>query len=193
MLIVHHGLFWSKPVMVTGIHRTRLVTLLDADVSLYAVHLPLDFHDTLGNNATLARWLRLENVDTFGHHKGSAAGFIGDLSAEMSLEEFVALAEKATGEPATGVWSFGRPRVRRVAIVSGGAGFLVNQAADARADVYLTGEVSHGVYHEAAELGINVVYGGHYATETAGLKALADHLAERFKLETNFLDLPTGA
>ena len=83
--------------------------------------------------------------------------------------------------------------VRRVGIVSGGAGFLVDQAAQAGVDVYLTGEVSHNVYHQASELGLNVVFGGHYATETAGLQALADHLAGRFDLQTVFLDLPTGA
>jgi len=193
MLIVHHGLFWGEPIMVTGVHRSRLAALLDAAISLYAVHLPLDFHATLGNNVTLAHWLKLENVGTFGHHKGSDAGFIGDLPAEVSLDEFVARVEDATGEPATGTWTFGRQRVRRVAIVSGGAAFLVDQVAAAGADVYLTGEVSHSAYHQAAELGINVVFGGHYATETAGLKALADHLADRYKLETTFLDLPTGA
>jgi len=193
MLIVHHGLFWGEPIMVTGVHRSRLAALLDAAISLYAVHLPLDFHATLGNKVTLAHWLKLENVGTFGHHKGSDAGFIGDLPAEMSLDEFAARVEDATGEPATGTWAFGRQRVRRVAIVSGGAAFLVDQVAAAGADVYLTGEVSHSAYHQAAELGINVVFGGHYATETAGLKALADHLADRYKLETTFLDLPTGA
>jgi putative NIF3 family GTP cyclohydrolase 1 type 2 len=80
-----------------------------------------------------------------------------------------------------------------VGIVSGGAGFLVEQAAEAGLDVFLTGEMSHNVYHLARELGLNVVYGGHYATEAAGLKALADHLAAKFDLETIFLDLPTGA
>lgn len=83
--------------------------------------------------------------------------------------------------------------VQRIGIVSGGAGFLAGQAAEAGVDVYLTGEVSHSVYHEAQELGLNVVYGGHYATETAGLKSLAQHLVDRFGLETVFLDLPTGA
>lgn len=193
MLIVHHGLFWSEPIMVTGIHHIRLAALLEAGLSLYAVHLPLDFHDTLGNNATLARWLRLENVDTFGDYKGSAAGFIGDLPLEMTLKEFTARVEDSTGEPTTGTWAFGREPVRRVAIVSGGAAFLVDQAAAAGADVYLTGEVNHSVYHLAFELGINVVFGGHYATETAGLKTLADHLANRHRLKATFLDLPTGA
>jgi putative NIF3 family GTP cyclohydrolase 1 type 2 len=83
--------------------------------------------------------------------------------------------------------------VRTVGIVSGGAAFLVGQAATAGVDVYLTGEVSHSYFHEAEELKMNVVFGGHYATETAGLKALGAHLTAKFGLDVTFLDLPTGA
>jgi dinuclear metal center YbgI/SA1388 family protein len=193
MLIVHHGLFWSRPLMVTGIHRRRLGLLFEGELSLYAVHLPLDFHEEVGNNVTLARWLDLKDVAPFGNYKGHAAGVAGQLAAARSLDQFAAQVETALGEPVVRVWPFGPERVRRVGIVSGGAGFLVEQAAKAGVDVYLTGEVNHGVYHQAQELGLNVVYGGHYATETAGLQALADHLATRFGLGSVFLDLPTGA
>lgn len=193
MLVVHHGLYWSKPVLVTGIHRRRLAALLDADLSLYASHLPLDFHEEVGNNATLARWLNLEEAAPFGEYKGHAAGVAGQLPKARSLAQFVAETEASLGEPVVKVWAFGPETVRRIGVVSGGAGFLIGEAAKADVDVYLTGEVSHNVYHDARELGLNVVYGGHYATETAGLKALAEHLSERFDLETVFLDLPTGA
>jgi dinuclear metal center YbgI/SA1388 family protein len=192
MLIAHHGLFWSKPVMLTGIHRRRLQVLLDADLSLYAAHLPLDFHEKVGNNATLARWLSMDEIAPFGDHKGYPAGIAGRLPSARSLDQFVTEVETLLGEPVIQVWPFGLKRIETVAIVSGGAGFLVGQAAKAGVDVYLTGEVSHNVYHEARELGLNVVYGGHYATETAGLGALAEHLSERFDLETVLLDLPTG-
>ena len=193
MLVVHHGLFWSKPIMVTGIHFRRLQTLLDAGLSLYAAHLPLDFHAEVGNNATLARWLELEGVEPFGDYKGHPVGFAGRLSQPCSLEQFAAQVEQSLGEPVLRIWPFGPGKVRTVGIVSGGAGPLVNQAADAGVDVYLTGEVSHIAYHEARELGVNVIYGGHYGTETAGLKSLAEHLSDRFGLETIFLDLSTGA
>jgi dinuclear metal center YbgI/SA1388 family protein len=193
MLIVHHGLFWGRPVMITGIHRRRLGVLFDADISLYAVHLPLDFHEEVGNNATLACWLDLEEAAPFGEYKGYSAGIVGRLPTAVSLDQFVAGVEDRLGEPAVKVWPFGDGTVRRVGIVSGGGGSMVDQAADAGVDVYLTGEMNHNVYHQALELGINVVYGGHYATETAGLKALAEHLAARFDLQTHFLDLPTGA
>ena len=193
MLIVHHGLFWGKPFMITGIHRRRLERLFDDGISLYAVHLPLDFHEDVGNNATLARWLALEEAAAFGHHKGYSAGIMGRLPAAVSLDQFVAQVERVLGEPAVKVWPFGDDTIRRVGIVSGGGGSLVNQAAEAGVDAYLTGEMDHNVYHQALELGLNVVYGGHYATETAGLKALSEHLAARFELQTIFLDLPTGA
>jgi dinuclear metal center YbgI/SA1388 family protein len=193
MLIVHHGLFWSRPIMVTGIHLRRLRTLLDAGLSLYAAHLPLDYHEEVGNNATLARWLELEGVEQFGDYKGYPIGFAGRLSQPCSLEQFAAQVEQSLGEPVLRIWPFGPGTVQKVGIVSGGAGPLVSQAADAGVDVYLTGEVSHIAYHEARELGVNVVYGGHYGTETAGLKSLAEHLSDRFGLETIFLDLSTGA
>ncbi len=193
MLIVHHGLFWSKPLMVTGIHRHRLRTLLDAGIALYAAHLPLDYHEEVGNNVTLARWLELQDVEPFGAHKSLPAGTAGHLSRPYSLEQFTVQVERLLGEPVLRVWPFGSQTVQKVGIVSGGAGSLVSQAVDAGVDVYLTGEVSHIAYHEARELGVNVVFGGHYATETAGLKSLAEHLSERFGLETVFLDLSTGA
>jgi dinuclear metal center YbgI/SA1388 family protein len=193
MLVVHHGLFWSKSIMVTGIHRRRLAALFDAEISLYACHLPLDFHDEVGNNATLARWLGLEAVAPFGEYKSYPAGVSGRLPVCLSLDQFVTQVETLLAEPAIKVWPFGPATVQKVGIVSGSAGFLVDQASAAGVDVYLTGEMNHSVYHQALEFGLNVVFGGHYATETAGLKALAEHLVTRFGLETVFLDLPTGA
>jgi len=190
---VHHGLFWGKPLMATGIHYRRLKQLFEANLSLYAVHLPLDMHEEVGNNAVLARWLGLEEVVPFGEYQGLPVGMAGRLPATMSLGDFAAQVEEALEEQIVQIWPFGPPNVRQVGIVSGGAAFLLDQAAAAGVDVYLTGEVSHGSYHPAQEHGLNIVFGGHYATETAGLKALARHLADKLDLETVFLDLPTGA
>jgi dinuclear metal center YbgI/SA1388 family protein len=193
MLLVHHGLFWGRPFMITGIHRRRLAHLFDAGISLYAVHLPLDLHGEIGNNATLARWLDLEGATPFGEYKGQVIGLRGSLAKPLSRDQFVSRVEAALGEAVIRVWPFGPETIQRVGIVSGGGGSFVEQAGEAGLDLYLTGEMSHQVYHQAEELGLNVVYGGHYATETAGLRALATHLAARFGLETTFLDLPTRA
>jgi dinuclear metal center YbgI/SA1388 family protein len=193
MLIVHHGLFWGKPLLVTGIHRRRLGRLFDANLSLYAAHLPLDLHPEVGNNAVLARWLQLEDLAPFGDYQGSPAGYAGSLPEAVPLGDLVSRVESALQEQVAAVWPFGVQTVRTVGIVSGGAAFLVGQAATAGVDVYLTGEQSHSYFHEAQELKMNVVFGGHYATETAGLKALGVHLAGKFSLDVTFLDLPTGA
>jgi len=193
MLLVHHGLFWGQPILVTGPHRRRLERLLAAGVSLYAAHLPLDCHPQVGNNATLARWLGLQEVAPFGDYKGHQIGVAGRLTAPLALAEFVAQVEGALGETVIKVWPFGSDSVQRVAIVSGSAASLLDQVAALGVDVYLTGEVSHSAYHQARELGLNVLFAGHYATETAGLKALAERLNQRFGLEAVFLDLPTGA
>lgn len=193
MLVVHHGLFWGKALMVTGAHRRRLAQLLQGKLSLYAAHLPLDFHAEVGNNATLARWLQLTDVAPFGDYQGQPPGFAGHLPGELALPQFVQQVETTLGESAIRIWDFGPETVRRVGIISGGAAFLLDQVWQAGIDTYLTGEMSHSAFHQARELGLNVVFAGHYATETAGVKALADHLARRFDLETLFLDLPTGA
>jgi dinuclear metal center YbgI/SA1388 family protein len=193
MLIVHHGLFWSKPILVTGIHRRRLGSLFEANLSLYAAHLPLDEHDEVGNNVVLARWLELEDAAPFGEYEGAPVGVIGRLPASVSLGDLASRVEAVLQDQIVQMWTFGPGSVQVVGIVSGGAAFLLDQAAAAGVDVYLTGEVSHSAYHRAQELGLNVVFGGHYATETAGLKALAEHLEGKFGLETVFVDLPTGA
>ena len=193
ILIVHHGLFWSEPIPVIGVHRRRLGYLFDSGLSLYAAHLPLDFHDKVGNNTTLARWLGLEDVAPFGTYNGRPAGVLGRLPQAVPLEQFAAQVEETLGQAVVRIWPFGPALVQRVSIASGGGSFLIDQVAKVGADAYLTGEMSHNVYHMVRELGLNVIFGGHYATETAGLKALAEHLAVRFGLETIFVDLPTGA
>jgi dinuclear metal center YbgI/SA1388 family protein len=193
MLIVHHGLFWGEPVLLTGFHRERIHTLLQADLSLYAVHLPLDMHPEVGNNATLARWLGLAELVPFGEYKGLKIGVSGSLPVPLALSDLLAQVEAHLGEPVLAHWSFGSSQAVRLGIVSGGGAFVVGEAADAGLDTILTGELSHTVYHEARERGINVIFAGHYASETVGLRALADHLAARFALDTLFLDLPTGA
>jgi len=192
MIISHHGLFWGKPLMLKGTHRERIALLLDSSLSLYAAHLPLDIHPRVGNNVQLLRLLGLSPEERrFGEYHGSLLGFMGRFGKPMDRDELVEILERALGVSMT-VLPFGPREVTTVGIISGGAADMAVQAGEAGADLYLTGEPSHSAYHQIAERGLNVVYGGHYATETLGLKALAAHLSERFKLETEFLDIPTG-
>jgi len=192
LLVVHHGLFWSKPLRLVGPLFWRVRTLIEGDCGLYAVHLPLDFHPEVGNNAELARLLELEDTRAFGEYHGSEIGIGGVLDPPIPLERLVERLARATGESPVRVLAYGPEKVSRVGCISGGAAFLMDQVASVGFDTFVTGETSHSCFHDAAEYGLNVIYGGHYATETLGVKALARHLAARFGLETVFLDFPTG-
>jgi dinuclear metal center YbgI/SA1388 family protein len=192
MLIVHHGMFWDKPVVPTGTAYRRLKVLFGANVSLFASHLPLDAHPTLGNNAELCRLLGLRKRRAFGEYHGQMIGFGGQLPAPLTLEQLADRLRKATGGEAVRVFASGPRRVRLVGCISGGAGGMFDQSLRAGFDAYITGEGGHGNFHEIAERGANVIFGGHYATETLGVKALEQYVAKKLKLATVFIDLPTG-
>ncbi len=192
LLIVHHGRFWDKPLRLVGPIFQRVKTLIEGDCGLYAVHLPLDIHPEVGNNAELVRVLGLKDSRTFGEYHGSQVGMGGELDPPLPLDALVERLTQAVGAPPVRVLAHGPAEASQVGCVSGGAAFLMDQVADAGFDTFITGETSHTFFHQAAEWGLNVVYGGHYATETLGVKALARHLEEKFGLATSFLDIPTG-
>jgi dinuclear metal center YbgI/SA1388 family protein len=192
LLVVHHGLFWDKPLRLVGPIFQRVKTLIEGDCGLYAVHLPLDVHPEVGNNAELARLLGLKDTHAFGEYHGSKVGIGGVLDPPIPLDVLIERLARATGRPPVRVLAHGPAEVSQVGCISGGAAFLMDQVAEAGFDTFVTGETSHAFFHYAAEWGLNVVYGGHYATETLGVKALARHLGEKFGLETTLLDIPTG-
>jgi dinuclear metal center YbgI/SA1388 family protein len=191
MLIVHHGLFWGKVLPVVGPHRRRLQALLDGGCSLYAAHLPLDRHPAVGNNAQLARMLGLTVTGGLGEAFGQPVGVIAAATPPIAREDLVARLE-ASLAAAPLLLPAGPELAQRIGIISGGAARDIGAAAAAGCDTYITGETSHSAYHDAAEYGINVIYAGHYATETVGLKALAAHLDAQFGLGSTFIDRPTG-
>jgi dinuclear metal center YbgI/SA1388 family protein len=190
MLITHHGLFWSEVKLVTGPHFKRIKTLLDANISLYAAHLPLDEHAEVGNNVELCKLLGLIDIETWGRYKSGPAGYGGSLPQPMPLNELAAKIDELLNTRSR-VLAFGPQLVDRVAVCSGGASFLIPQVQAAGYSTYFSGETSHQHYHDAKDYGLNVIYSGHYATETVGLKALARHLEAKFNLQTMFIDLPT--
>ncbi|HZO87912.1 MAG TPA: Nif3-like dinuclear metal center hexameric protein [Chthonomonadaceae bacterium] len=189
MMIVHHGLFWGPKAPVTGPYYRRLAALIKNDIALYSCHTPLDAHPEVGNNHVLARLLGLELAGPFGEHEGVPIGVYAE--TELAREAFVARVREALGVSPL-VIATGPETVRRVGIVTGGAGTWIERAAARGLDTFLTGEGPHYTYFEAEERGLNVLYAGHYATETVGVRALGQHLTERFGLETFFLDHPTG-
>lgn len=191
LLIVHHGLFWEGLRPLTGPRLRRVRGLLDNDLGLYSVHLPLDAHPEVGNNVLLARALGLELHGRLGTYEGAPIGWWGALSDPVSVEALSAHAAEVLGG-GVHVIPGGPERVERIGVVTGGGASFVEEAAGLALDAMVTGEGSHHTHFEAMELGIHVLFGGHYATETFGVRALAAHLAERFDLEWVFLDLPTG-
>jgi dinuclear metal center YbgI/SA1388 family protein len=185
LLIVHHGLLWNDPAPIVGPLAATLRTLLGAGCGLYAAHLPLDGHDEFGNNAILARRLGLRNPRPFGEFAGFAVGRIGAWSGT------VAEAANAMGLNLVEAVSPARP-VECVAVVSGSGKSLIADAAEAGAQVLLTGEVDHHARVAARDLGLGLWLGGHYATETWGVRALGERLAREFSLRHVALDFPTG-
>jgi len=190
LLIVHHGLFWTGLQPITGALHEKIRLCLDQGLALYSAHLPLDVHPTLGNNACIARALNLTPSGGFLEFKGNPIGLIAE--AEIPLETLTAQFHTALSGGPVHVCPGGPKTTRRIGISSGGSGSEVATAAKAGIDTFLTGEGPHWSYTLAEELGINVLYGGHYATETFGVKALAAHLESRFSLPWTFIDHPTG-
>ena len=185
MLLVHHGLLWDRDSrVIDDALQRRLKTLLDSEITLAAYHLALDAHPEVGNNALLARELGVDPSERF-----AGVGFGGPLAEPATVEEFTERVRVALGtEPL--VFAHGPTRVERVAIVSGGAGGHLADAAREGYDLFLTGEPEEPSLHTARELGIHFVAAGHYATERIGIQALTKRLAEQFDLEWEFIDLP---
>ena len=189
-LIVHHGLIWGGIRSINGVMKKRIRSLLDADTSLYACHLPLDWHPDYGNNAQLLKVLAIKRIGEFGEYHGKRIGYWGRLTKELSLKDFIARVDKTLNTRST-VLSFGK-KVKNVGIVSGGGWSAIYDAEKTGIDTLLVGEPSHSAYTLAEEMKLNVVFAGHYATETLGVKAVGDMLKKRFGLATEFIDHPTG-
>jgi dinuclear metal center YbgI/SA1388 family protein len=189
LLIVHHGLFWSPAQPWTGKKYELIRTLVANNLAVYSSHLPLDLHPKLGNNAQLAAALGFRKLKPFFPSHGQLIGL--QTVAKLSRDALTARLARATS--ATPKLIPGGPKVcQRIGIVTGGAGGDLQLAAAAGVDTFITGEGPHWTYARAEELGLNVLYGGHYATETFGVKALAAHLSQKFSVPWTFLDHPTG-
>lgn len=190
LLLVHHGLFWSGVQPITGAMFEKVKLATDKNLAIYSAHLPLDGHLELGNSILLGRALGLQAEWTpFFPFKNFNVGVRTDV--HVSRNELVQCFENAVGGRVH-VCAGGPETVRHIGIVTGGAGSEVATMKAQGIDTFLTGEGPHWSYTLAEELGVNVLYGGHYATETFGVKALAAHLSEKFGLPWEFIEHPTG-
>jgi dinuclear metal center YbgI/SA1388 family protein len=195
LLLVHHGLLWDGNVPFTGRRYRRAGALLEHDIALYSAHIPLDLHPAVGNNVVLAERLGLDVEGWFGDYKGVPLGVWGQASPRLaSRDALLADVNHALGSSSPGARLIpgGPERVSKVGIITGAAGSMIGAAHDAGLDTFITGEGAHHTYFDALEWGLNVIFAGHYATETLGVQALASHLGERFELEWEFHDHPTG-
>jgi dinuclear metal center YbgI/SA1388 family protein len=189
LLIVHHGLFWGPAHPWTGKRYELMRLLLENDVAVYSSHLPLDAHLALGNNARLCAALGLRKTRPFFFDHEQHIGL--QATSNIGRSELVARLKRATGRNPLLIPGGGQV-CRRIGVVTGGAGADLAKAAREGVDTFVTGEGPHWTFALAEELGINVLYGGHYATETFGVRALAAHLSRRYKVPWTFLDHPTG-
>ena len=188
-LIVHHGLFWGGVQPVTGALRRKLTLALQGDLAIYSAHLPLDMHPVVGNNAVLCKALGFKKTAPFFFEKNQ---FIGRQAVtSIPRNDLHRRLEKILGGPVK-LCPGGPRKVSRVGVVTGGAGAEIALAAAEGVDTFITGEGPHFSYTLAEELGVNLFYGGHYATETFGVKTLAAHASPRLLVQWEFIDHPTG-
>jgi dinuclear metal center YbgI/SA1388 family protein len=188
-LIVHHGLFWPGLQPIRGALRRQLRIAFENDVALYSAHLPLDIHPRVGNNAQLVAALGLKSAEPFLEEKGQRVGL--KIRASLPCGELVRKLQEALNVPVK-VFSFGPKRTRSIGVVTGAAGSEIYRIADEGIDTFITGEAPHWAAVAAEEVGVNLLLGGHYATEVFGVKALAAHLSKRFRVPWEFIDCPTG-
>lgn len=189
LLIVHHGMFWQGAQPVTGAFYRKLKIAMDAGLAIYSSHLPLDVHAELGNNILLARAIGLQNPEPFFDQKGILMGIRGSwVGTRRDLAEKLQMAL----EGPVHICPAGPDVILKVGIITGGAGSEVVKVAASGVDTFITGEGPHWSYPLAEELGLNVFYGGHYATETSGVKAIAERIANSFSIPWRFHDHPTG-
>ncbi len=189
LLLVHHGMFWQGVRPVTGAFYRKIKIAMDAGLAIYSSHLPLDVHQEWGNNIGLANAIGMADPIPFLEKRGIFAGLRG--SWKGTRDELADAVSKAVGGPVT-ICAGGKERISTVGIITGGAGGEVEDVAAAGVDAFVTGEGPHWSFPLAEELGLNVFYGGHYATETFGVKALAKALEGKFGLSATFIDHPSG-
>lgn len=192
MLITHHGLLWGNSQPFTGPFKRKLELLVKTDMSLCAWHLPLDKHPVVGNNARLLALLGAKGLKPFGEYAGETLGFSGTLPKPLSIGDIAAaLALKLDAEPLC--FRFGAEKIRTVGAVSGGAAGMFSQAVAAGLDLYIAGDVHEATQEYARETRSNFISAGHYNSEKPGVQALAAVLEKKFRVKTEFVDIPNPA
>lgn len=186
MIIVHHGIFVKQipsPLQLKGVMKNRLKMLLENDISLLGFHLPLDAHKEIGNNASLCKLLGVKKLKPF------YVGYYGELIKEKNFNEF---AQEVGKKLKTKIYKInaGPKKSKIVGIISGGASPEFKLAAELGVDTYICGDIREEVVREVEETGINFINAGHYNTEKLGIKNLGKLIADKFKIDVEFVDIP---
>lgn len=189
LLIVHHGMFWQGVQPVTGAFYRKLKISMEAGLAIYSSHLPLDVHPRWGNNRLLCDAIGLSDVEPFFERKGGTLGLRGSW---RGLRDALVQAVKTSVDGPVHVCGSGPDCNLKVGLITGGAGSEVAKVAASGVDTFVTGEGPHWSYPLAEELGMNLLFAGHYATETFGVKAVSRLISGEFGLPWSFLDHPTG-
>lgn len=192
-IVVHHGFFWGTPFAISPMWGKRYQTLLNNELSLFAVHLPMDANPEIGHNILIAKHLGLDHLAPFGHYKGIPIGYHGRFSKSLSLDK---VRSRLVAQFGKGIHllPFGKNIISTVGVVSGAAATpeILDEAARLGLDLYVTGETDHTSFHTIKELGLNVAFCGHYETEKTSLLTLKELLQEKFNVPAEFIHLPTG-
>jgi len=195
LLLVHHGMFWGGVQPLTGVIYERLANLIANDVAVYSSHLPLDLHPELGNNVLLAKRLGLRPTEGFARYKTVDVGLAGadDIPTATLIERVRLLTTEAGGHVvAPSVASDRRTRRWAMCTGAGADSETIREAMERGIDTMIVGEGPHHTAVQARDLGIVIIYAGHYATETMGIRALGERAGSEFGIEAVFLDAPTG-
>ena len=192
MLVVHHGIFWGKPIPICGAHREKVEFFLTNKLNLAAYHLPLDAHPVLGNNACLAQLLKVDHLEPAFEYHGQPVGFVGSNIEGLTFKDYQHRLSGLIGYSTASCFEFG-PRVpKKVGIVSGGGADALYLCRKLGVDTLISGEPKQFSYHFAKEEHLNVIFAGHYATETLGVQELGKALEQKFGVSWEFINEPTG-
>lgn len=191
VLFVHHGMFWNRFLTITGRHYNRIKALLDNNLALFACHLPLDAHMVYGNNAQMAKSLKLQNIQPFGLYHGVYVGVKGEFPEPVDARQIIDMLQVRENDTNFALNCAGK-KFRTVGIVSGGGAMDVYPAMDEGLDLLITGESSYTTINDCNEADMSMLCLGHYETETFGVKAVMELVKTQMGLETCFVDIPLG-
>jgi len=191
MVLTHHGIFWGQgPGPITPQLRRRLELLFGSDISLVSYHLPLDAHPEVGNNALICRALGLEPAERLGDYKGQPIGFVGRSQDGVPVAQLRDRCIEIFDGREPLIQGAGPDVVHSVGVISGGAASYMGDAVAAGIDAFLTGEPAEHSMADAREAGLHFIAAGHYASETFGIRRVGELVAERFGVESRFIEVP---